>query len=176
MKKTSVTSMISPSSKSWENTDSSKRGYFRKLILDLLRCYSIFRSAPVWAEHPTTFDAQIHSRVGKGIKYINGLDQHLFETLSKEISVWFPVQTAVLPKLVGDDSLHDVAISAPTGSGKTFCYLIPILNQFMCGWKSKYIMALVLAPTRTLIRQISRVNKHLTVNLSYSCISGVQPI
>lgn len=121
-----------------------------------------FRSAPSWAENPTTFDAQIKSRTGKGIGYIDGLDQQLYEALSNEISVWFPVQQAVLPKLLKpneDETLHDIAISAPTGSGKTLCYLIPIFNQILCGWRSsKYVMAVVLAPTRTLIHQIARVN------------------
>lgn len=142
----------------WESTGLWKRRTFRKLQFNSSDFNKLLRSAPVWAENPTTFDAHIKSRVGKGIKQIDGLDQQFFESLSEKISVWFPVQLAVLPKLLEDNPTHDIAISAPTGSGKTLCYLIPILNRILSGWKSKYIMAVVLAPTKTLIRQISNVS------------------
>ncbi|KAI6242597.1 putative ATP-dependent RNA helicase [Aphelenchoides fujianensis] len=89
-------------------------------------------SIPDWAAKPTTFSAKIASRSGAGIAAFDGLDARLFDALKAEISVWFPVQTAVLPMLLAPPSLlppRDVAISAPTGSGKTLCYLIPVLNH-----------------------------------------------
>ncbi|KAI6197135.1 hypothetical protein M3Y94_01188800 [Aphelenchoides besseyi] len=114
-------------------------------------------SIPEWAAKPTTFSAKIDSRTGDGISVFKGLDQGLFESLSKELSVWFPVQLAVLPMLLNPPTLlppRDVAISAPTGSGKTLCYLIPILNQ-LCVEPVDHLSALIVAPTRSLVRQIA---------------------
>lgn len=136
----------------------------------------ILPSAPAWAEKPSTFTAQIVSRTGDGIEQFEGLDQDLFNALDEKISTWFPVQRAVLPQLLDPtDSSHDVAISAPTGSGKTLCYLIPIMNRLFCGWKSKRVCAIVLAPTRTLINQIAKVTFTNILN-SFNVIPGIRKI
>ncbi|KAI6172225.1 DNA RNA helicase domain containing protein [Aphelenchoides besseyi] len=114
-------------------------------------------SIPEWAAKPITFSAKIDSRTGDGISVFKGLDQGLFESLSKELSVWFPVQLAVLPLLLNPPTLlppRDVAISAPTGSGKTLCYLIPVLNH-LCVQPVDHLSALIVAPTRSLVQQIA---------------------
>jgi ATP-dependent RNA helicase DDX51/DBP6 len=45
------------------------------------------------------------------------------------------VQTALLPELAGlplvphpDEFLHDYLVSAPTGSGKTLSYVVPLIE------------------------------------------------
>ncbi|KAI6188301.1 ATP-dependent RNA helicase DDX51 [Aphelenchoides besseyi] len=106
---------------------------------------------------PINFSAIIDSRTGDGISVFKGLDQGLFESLSKELSVWFPVQLAVLLMLLNPPTLlppRDVAISAPTESGKTLCYLIPILN-YLCVQPVDHLSALIVAPTRSLVQQIA---------------------
>jgi superfamily II DNA/RNA helicase len=63
----------------------------------------------------------------------------------------FPVQTATIPDgLAG----KDVCCKAPTGSGKTFAFGLPIL-QMVPDARSKRPRAMILAPTRELAEQIA---------------------
>ena len=64
------------------------------------------------------------------------LSKHTLEKLKeKGIESFFAVQAAVLPILLKDRKLYspkkpprDICVSAPTGSGKTFGYVIPIVE------------------------------------------------
>lgn len=71
-----------------------------------------------------------------------------------------PVQSAVIPAAL---SGRDVLVSAPTGSGKTGAYVVPIV-QHICQAKSidKVLgRAVVLVPTRELVHQVTSVLKLL---------------
>ena len=45
------------------------------------------------------------------------------------ITQFTPIQATVLPLLLHLSTAHDVAISSPTGSGKTLIYILPILHS-----------------------------------------------
>lgn len=60
-----------------------------------------------------------------------------------------PVQEKTF-KLVNQG--NNVVISAPTGSGKTLCYLLPILNNL--DEQEKHIQYVIIAPTKELVWQI----------------------
>ncbi|MGD9605226.1 MAG: DEAD/DEAH box helicase [Bacilli bacterium] len=60
------------------------------------------------------------------------------------------VQEQVIPLALDG---HDVIAQAPTGTGKTLSFAIPILERL--DWESSSIQALVLAPTRELAVQIT---------------------
>lgn len=78
------------------------------------------------------------------------------------ITEWFAVQTAIIPKLLAhplaydlypSPALGDVCVSAPTGSGKTLSYVVPIvevLQRRLC----RRLRALILLPTRDLVHQV----------------------
>ena len=70
----------------------------------------------------------------------------------------FAVQTAVLPLLLQGPACHrgDVCISAATGSGKTLAYMIPIV-QALKKRPFPRLSAIIVAPTRDLVRQIREV-------------------
>ncbi|CDF33283.1 unnamed protein product [Chondrus crispus] len=71
-----------------------------------------------------------------------------------------PVQSAVVPAAL---SGRDVLVSAPTGSGKTGAYAIPIV-QHICRAKSlerSGTKVVVLVPTRELVHQVTGVLKAL---------------
>ncbi len=67
-----------------------------------------------------------------------------------------PIQRATLPHTLGG---RDVLGASKTGSGKTLCFLIPILdNLFRDGWvKEEGLGALILLPTRELAMQVFEV-------------------
>jgi len=71
-----------------------------------------------------------------------------------------PVQTAVIPAILGG---RDVWASAPTGSGKTAAYVLPILQALAAepARRPRPVRALILAPTRELAAQIGDVVEQL---------------
>lgn len=79
-----------------------------------------------------------------------------------------PVQSAVIPAAL---SGRDVLVSAPTGSGKTGAYVVPIV-QHLCNAKrteSTLARAVVLVPTRELVHQVTSV-----IKLLCKYVAGVQ--
>ncbi|MCW2956545.1 MAG: hypothetical protein JWO69_1414 [Thermoleophilia bacterium] len=81
---------------------------------------------------------------------IPGISPHTVEALSsKGILETFPIQTLVL-----DDALQgrDILAKAPTGSGKTFAFAIPIVERIP--FDSPKPAAIVLVPTRELCVQV----------------------
>ncbi|MDE7240936.1 DEAD/DEAH box helicase, partial [Desulfovibrio sp.] len=67
-----------------------------------------------------------------------------------------PVQSLALPYLLAG---RDIMVQSRTGSGKTGCYLLPMLEELDPGLKAP--QALVLAPTRELALQVEREAKTL---------------
>ena len=109
-----------------------------------------------WVQHATTFSATIDQTTSENLSKID-LPEYL--TVPDSISTWFPVQYSVLPTLFKEIRCppplrpRDVAIAAPTGSGKTICYVLPVLAAV--GEKpSKILHAVILVPVQTLVTQI----------------------
>ncbi|GAA6062809.1 hypothetical protein JCM10212_006170 [Sporobolomyces blumeae] len=80
------------------------------------------------------------------------------------VEEWFAVQTAVLPILLPStsrapalyspfDPPRDICVSAPTGSGKTLSYVVPIVETLQHRVVTR-LRALVLLPTRDLVGQV----------------------
>lgn len=73
------------------------------------------------------------------------------------IEVLFPVQTVVWHETAGGASdAHDVCICAPTGSGKTLSYALPVLAA-LAGRAAPALRALCVLPTRDLAGQVFAV-------------------
>nr|OQO27988.1 hypothetical protein B0A51_05113 [Rachicladosporium sp. CCFEE 5018] len=85
-----------------------------------------------------------------------------------------PVQQALIPLLmppgtqgakfsrVMESIVPDIAVSAPTGSGKTIAYLLPIIEALKCGNASpQTLKALIVVPTRELVAQVTAVAESL---------------
>lgn len=73
----------------------------------------------------------------------------------------FPVQSAIIPQLLKTGPNRDYAIQAPTGSGKTVAFLIPIIQQII-NRAVPHIRALIVLPTRELAQQVYKVLCQLT--------------
>jgi len=76
----------------------------------------------------------------------------------------FPIQEQTIPVLLSGKDLMGIA---QTGSGKTACFVMPILEKLQNEEvkKDRNIQVLVLAPTRELVIQIDEVFRAFTENL-----------
>lgn len=86
-----------------------------------------------------------------------GLSSELIKTLANQkYEKPFPIQSAAIPAIL---NRKDVLGIAPTGSGKTLSYVLPILmninNKVLT--KNRHIKVLVLTPTRELALQVNGV-------------------
>ena len=84
------------------------------------------------------------------------------------------VQKETIPIMMAG---HDLIAIAPTGTGKTIAFGIPMLEYVSL--KDKRVQELVLAPTRELAMQISDELKslaHFIPNLRFASLYGGQPI
>ena len=102
-----------------------------------------------------------------------GLDPLLINHIEMKLSITKPtsIQRASLPILLcphdSRTNMHDVLIQAQTGSGKTLSYLLPIIQDLLPLSALSYIdrsigtLAIIVAPTRELAKQISDVLEQL---------------
>lgn len=83
---------------------------------------------------------------------MNDIQAWISNVLENEhINKWTPIQEKMIPLALANKNVVGIA---PTGTGKTFAFLVPILNKLESFNK---IQAIILAPTRELARQISKV-------------------
>ena len=87
-----------------------------------------------------------------------GVSENLADVLKKQgIENPMPVQAAVIPKILGGGNL---VAQAPTGTGKTLAYLLPVLQGIDAA--SRDVQAVILAPTYELAMQIAGIARELT--------------
>ncbi|XP_058212321.1 DEAD-box ATP-dependent RNA helicase 9, mitochondrial-like [Rhododendron vialii] len=107
-----------------------------------------------------------------------GISEHIVSALAgKGITKLFPIQKAVLePAMKGCDMIG----RARTGTGKTLAFGIPIMDKILrfnekhgCG---RYPLAMVLAPTRELAKQVDKEFAEAAPKLESLCVYGGVPI
>lgn len=98
-----------------------------------------------------------------------GMHPHLKARIAAEgFRQFFSVQRAVVPLLLCadatcDPTVGDVCVAAPTGSGKTLVYVLPILHALLSSRRTvRLLRALVLVPTRELATQVLEVFNRFT--------------
>ncbi|KAK5164569.1 ATP-dependent RNA helicase dbp6 [Saxophila tyrrhenica] len=124
---------------------------------------------PSWISKPTIVSSDERapfSSLGLDVKDVDHLSKLGFTNA-------LPVQKAVIPLLLPPGTsgarflpgseivLPDIAVSAPTGSGKTVAYLMPILESLKQAAGSGTLKALIVVPTRELVMQVAAVAESL---------------
>lgn len=90
-------------------------------------------------------ERNVHPRI------IDALESH-------DIRKLLPVQERVIPFLLlqqldrYSEASSDLVITAPTGQGKTLCYMLPMVDAIVKS-KSSQLSAIIIAPTRELAQQ-----------------------
>jgi ATP-dependent RNA helicase DDX51/DBP6 len=111
------------------------------------------------------------------------LDDLIADNLIEDgIDSFFPVQRLVIPQLLRNNARlcvqpRDMCVSAPTGSGKTIAYAVPIL-QSLKNRSTVRLRALLLLPSRELATQVYNVFCRLSrgSNLSIAVCTGQTPL
>lgn len=106
-----------------------------------------------------------------------GLSDNLLKALSDmNFSNPSSIQKEAIPQVL---SGNDIIAKAPTGSGKTAAFAIPIIEKLDLSPENKSVQALVLCPTRELAIQVHREFEKLTKyfeNVSVVSVYGGQNI
>ena len=104
-----------------------------------------------------------------------GLSEPILRAIEKKgYEVSTPIQAGAIPPML---EWRDVTAKAPTGTGKTFAFGLPILEHI--NPESEAVQAVILAPTRELALQITDELRDLAVYLAgikIVCCYGGQPI
>lgn len=112
----------------------------------------------------------------KGVRFDSlGLSPELMRAIAQQhIEISTPVQAGCIPPML---AWQDVLAKAPTGTGKTFAYGIPIVEHI--DPLDDHIQAVILAPTRELALQITGELHNLAAcksGIRSVCLYGGQPI
>lgn len=103
---------------------------------------------------------------------------NVFEQLSKDlqdslaglgITSPTPVQQQVIPRLLAGENL---LFQSETGTGKTFAYLLPLINKLETLSDNQRVRIIVVAPTFELASQINSACKSITKHKSALLIGG----
>ncbi len=114
--------------------------------------------------------------ITEGVRFDTlGLSPEIMRAISaRNITVSTPVQAGCIPPMM---KWQDVIAKAPTGTGKTFAYGIPIVEHI--NPEDESVQAVILAPTRELAIQITDELRDIALykpGVRSVCLYGGQPI
>ena len=113
-----------------------------------------YSSLPKWLQTPT----RIASTSSRPFQDLELGPVALSNLSSLSLREALPIQAAVLPMLLrGKEHYNgDICISASTGSGKSFAYVLPIVEDLK-DYVTRKLRAVVVVPTRELVSQVRGV-------------------
>ncbi|XP_050671118.1 probable ATP-dependent RNA helicase Dbp73D [Leptidea sinapis] len=140
------------------------------------------RVLPYWLSHAISVSKNLQT-LTCNVEEQDWLNKTLKETLLSEgVTQLFPVQEQVIPFILQEHSLpsilwpQDVCVSAPTGSGKTLSFVLPII-QILMNDVGHHIRALIVLPVQELAAQVAKVFRKYCTNtgLKVGLLSGSTP-
>lgn len=139
-------------------------------IISSLFSYNPKVEAPTYNAAPKSASRPSNAPLADSSSFFGlGLDPLIIAHLSSKMNVSKPtsIQRATIPTLLSttsqETSARDVFIQSQTGSGKTLSFLLPIIQDLLPLSTQSYIdrsigtLAIIIAPTRELAKQISDV-------------------
>ncbi|XP_072944775.1 probable ATP-dependent RNA helicase Dbp73D [Epargyreus clarus] len=141
------------------------------------------RVLPYWLSHPFSVSKNLQTLTCK-VEEQTWLSSILKTTLASEnVTHLFPVQEQVIPFILKEHQFsnsfwpNDVCVSAPTGSGKTLSFVLPII-QVLMKEIGHHIRALIVLPVQELAMQVAKVFKKYCTNtgLKVALLSGSTPL
>lgn len=131
---------------------------------------------PPWLAHPTIISSDLSADSTTSIDELSYINNDIKEIMTKMgITKLFPVQSAVIPWILEANKKptpfrpRDICVSAPTGSGKTYAYAIPIV-QMLLNRVERKVRALIVLPVNELAVQVLKVFKKLCETTRLSCV------
>ncbi|XP_061602499.1 ATP-dependent RNA helicase DDX51 [Cololabis saira] len=127
----------------------------------------VLRVLPQWLAEPDLIHRDIKSNVVP-VSDVPGVCPELLKKLHKNgIQHFFPVQAEVIPAILesvqpgvllgrGGYRPRDICVSAPTGSGKTLSFVVPVV-QVLTERVVCEVRALAVLPTKELAQQVYKV-------------------
>uniref|UniRef100_A0AAQ5ZUX4 ATP-dependent RNA helicase n=1 Tax=Amphiprion ocellaris TaxID=80972 RepID=A0AAQ5ZUX4_AMPOC len=127
----------------------------------------VHRVLPQWLAEPDVIHRDIKNNLVP-ISNISGISAQLLKKLQNNgILHFFPVQAEVIPAILesaqqglligrGGYKPRDICVSAPTGSGKTLSFVIPVIQVLMERVVCE-VRALAVLPTKELAQQVYKV-------------------
>ncbi len=114
--------------------------------------------------------------ITQGVRFDTlGLSDEILRAIQKRgLEMSTPVQAGCIPPMM---NWEDVIAKAPTGTGKTFAFGIPIIQHI--DPEDESVQAVILAPTRELAMQITAEMRDLAAfctGVRMVCLYGGQPI
>ncbi|XP_045773964.1 probable ATP-dependent RNA helicase Dbp73D [Maniola jurtina] len=165
-------------------TDDKTTSEFKVLgSTDFEKRSKVERVLPFWLSHAYSISKNLQTltcRVSDQIWLHNTLKTTL---ASEGVTHLFPVQEQVIPFILKEYKQpepfrpHDICVSAPTGSGKTLSFVLPIIQTLMNQF-GHHIRALIVLPVQELAAQIAKVFKKYCTNtgLRVALLSGSTPL
>lgn len=130
------------------------------------------RVLPRWLSQPTVISGNVSHDRTRVEKFVDHLDDETIKLLKENgIEEFFPVQTQVIHDLLTNSSVsigyqflfgkagfrpRDICCSAPTGSGKTLSFVVPIV-QILKHRVIRAVRCLVVVPVGDLAEQVYKV-------------------
>lgn len=101
----------------------------------------------------------------------NQLSEEIIERL-KNLSIFSPtkVQNQIIPQILNGEN---VLFESETGTGKTFAYLLPLIEKLEKIQENQKIKIIIIAPTFELASQINQTCKSITSRKTSLIIGGV---
>ncbi|XP_030026861.2 probable ATP-dependent RNA helicase Dbp73D isoform X1 [Manduca sexta] len=143
----------------------------------------VARILPYWLSHSLSISTDLQN-VSCLVEEQTWLHNTLKSNLLNEgIKHLFPVQSQVIPFVLNEHRKpkvfrpHDICVSAPTGSGKTLTFVLPII-QLLINEVGCHIRALVVLPVQELAAQVANVFKKYSTktHLKVALLSGSVPL
>ncbi|XP_076819227.1 ATP-dependent RNA helicase DDX51-like isoform X2 [Clavelina lepadiformis] len=145
---------------------------------DNIAVHKVKRHLPDWLLHPYVVE-DVSCDLSDESEPFKGIDEVLVKNLHKMgIKRFFPVQRCLIPAILRDTKFgvgistfrpNDICVSAPTGSGKTIAFALPIV-QSLFRRVVPQTRALIVLPTRELAAQIHEVFMSLCENTCLRCV------